>query len=271
MDKANKMIGFIGAGAMGEAMIKGFINSGRVAPGDIVAAEPREAQRNNLREKYGIQVVIENSKVIERCELVFLAVKPQVIAGVLTEISRGLQKKHVLLSIAAGISLQFLEDNCPPGTSVWRIMPNTPALAGEGMIAYCGGRWVTAEQEEIIHPLLASLGTAIKLPENYMNAVTGLSGSGPAYILYFLEAMIDGGVKAGLPRDISSELALQTLYGTAYMLKEEKTHPALLKEKVTSPGGTTIYGLHVLEKGAVAGWIMEAVVEAARRARELEK
>ncbi|MGE5557209.1 MAG: pyrroline-5-carboxylate reductase [Bacillota bacterium] len=262
---------FIGAGAMGEAMISRLIGSGLVPANQVIAAEPRDSQREYLKQKYGIGVTPDNKQALAESTLVFLAVKPQVLPEILPGLAGAVKPSHLVVSFVTGITLGFLEKNCPPRTPIWRVMPNTPALVGAGMMAYCSGSAVSPDAEKILVSLLSALGEVLKVPESYMDAVTGVSGSGPAFVIYFLEAMINGGIKAGLPRDVATRLAVQTLYGTACMLKEEKISPSLLREKVTSAGGTTIYGLHVLENGAVGGSVMEAIFQAAQRARELSK
>ncbi|PKM81660.1 MAG: pyrroline-5-carboxylate reductase [Firmicutes bacterium HGW-Firmicutes-14] len=266
----NKKIGFIGAGAMAEALIRSMLQGGLITPPSGVWASDIDVDRGRyLSDKYGIIFVENNKDLIEIVDAVIYAVKPFMMEQVVSEVSPHVREGQLHISIAAGIPLRTLEQNLPSGTPVIRVMPNTPCLIGEGASAYALGAAAGEEDEELVKEILKCAGTAVKVAENLMNAVTGLSGSGPAYVFLILEALIDGAVKAGLPRDVASVLASQTLAGSARLVQESGEHPARLKDMVTTPGGTTIAGLHVLEQGKLRAVLIDAVMAAARRAEEL--
>jgi len=271
MSLTGKTIGFIGAGAMAEALIKGALQGGFTEPGHIWASDLSEDRGHWLTEKFGINFTADNKYLIRNVDVVIYAVKPHILEDVLAEVKPHTAEKQLHISIAAGISLAFIEGRLPPGTPVVRVMPNTPCLVGEGASAYAPGSAVGPDDEMLVTWLLNCAGVSVRVHENLMNAVTGLSGSGPAYVFLILEALIDGGVKAGLPRDTAATLAAQTVLGAARLLLETKEHPARLKDMVTTPGGTTIAGLHVLEQGKLRGTLMDAVLAAAGRASELGK
>ncbi|MHB9094736.1 MAG: pyrroline-5-carboxylate reductase [Eubacteriales bacterium] len=264
-----KNIGFIGAGAMAEALIKGILRNGIAKAADVWASDKSQARGRYLCEQYGINFLENNKDLIKKVDVVVYAVKPFVLGDVLTEISTWVAPGQLHISVAAGISLEFIEKNLPAGIPVVRVMPNTPCLVGAGASAYSLGKAAGPDQENLVKEILQSTGVSIKVPEHLMNAVTGLSGSGPAYVFLILESLIDGGVKAGLPRDVASLLATQTLLGAARLVQETGEHPARLKDMVTTPGGTTIAGLHALEQGKLRATLMDAVLAAARRAEEL--
>jgi len=262
-------IGFIGAGAMGGALIAGLVKSGLVSPEKIFAYDICLERLENLKKDYGIRVVANAQSLVEKAGIVILAVKPQN----LPEAVQGLNFKpsHLIISIAAGISLKQLMNWLGPELAIIRAVPNTPALVGEGITALAANPAVTAEQKELALAIFGSVGRALMLPEEQLNAVTGLSGSGPAYVYLMIEALAAGGVWCGLPRDVAVQLAAQTLLGAARMVLLTGEHPAVLKDRVTSPGGTTIAGLEVLERRAVRGALMEAVKAGAERARALSE
>jgi pyrroline-5-carboxylate reductase len=201
--------------------------------------------------------------------VIVLAVKPAHVATVLREVRAHVGERHLLLSLAAGVPLTRLEEGLDAGVRVVRVMPNTPALVGASASAYATGRSATAEDGQLVRRLLSAVGLALPVPEALLDAVTGLSGSGPAYVFLMIEALSDGGVAAGLPRDIANQLAAQTVFGSARMLLETGLHPGALKDMVTSPGGTTIDGLHELERAGVRGAFINAVRAAAEKARKL--
>jgi pyrroline-5-carboxylate reductase len=263
-----KTIGFIGGGNMAEALVKGLL-AGGVSKKSILVAEPQEARRSYMAETYGIRCLEENQGVVASSNAVILAVKPQIATAVLkgTVIAKGADK--VIISIMAGVKIETMESALPKGARVIRVMPNTPALALQAASAIAPGANATADDIDLARSIFELVGKAWIVDEKLMDAVTGLSGSGPAYVLTFIEALSDAGVKNGLSRDIATGLAAQTVFGTAKLLMETGEHAAVLKEKVTSPGGTTIAGLHMLEKEGFRGTVINAVDAATARSREL--
>ncbi|MGI9951127.1 pyrroline-5-carboxylate reductase [Moorellaceae bacterium AZ2] len=265
----NKKIGFIGAGAMGGALIQGLLASQLVPPEKIVAFDISRERLEELAQKHGLRPATGGSQVLEEADIIVVAVKPQTMAEALKALS--FKESHLVISVAAGITLKQLEGWIGPGVPIMRAVPNTPALVGEGITVLAGNRLVTPEQEKAALAIFASVGEALLLPEDQLDAVTGLSGSGPAYVYLFIEALADGGVLCGLGRETALKLAAQTVLGAARMVLNTGEHPAVLKSRVTSPGGTTIAGLEILESRAIRGALMEAVRTAARRARALSE
>jgi pyrroline-5-carboxylate reductase len=263
-------IGFIGGGNMAEALIKGLLAGGLPAAA-LVVAEPSQERRAFLSDRYGIRVSEGNVPVTAGSSIIFLSVKPQVAPMVLAEIGGGLSSDKLLITIMAGIRTDAIESACPAGTRVVRVMPNTPALVMEAASAITAGRFATGDDLSLTRRIFELVGKCWPVDEKLMDAVTGLSGSGPAYVLTFIEALSDAGVKNGLTREVAFGLAAQTVIGTARLLLETREHPALLKEKVTSPGGTTIAGLHVLENEGFRGTVINAVDAATARSKELGK
>ncbi|MGP7969524.1 MAG: pyrroline-5-carboxylate reductase [Desulfobaccales bacterium] len=261
-------LGFIGAGAMGGAIIQGLLAGGRVAGKDLVYYDP-ERTRQKQMDQLGVQAAKAPAAVME-AQVVLLAVKPQIMGQVVAEIQAAARPDHLIISIAAGVTLKALETALPQ-SRVIRAMPNTPTLAGAGMAALAPGSRATQEDLALALEIFEAVGRAVVVEEKLMDAVTGLSGSGPAYVAVFLEALTDGGVKMGLPRPLALLLASQTVFGAARLCLEQEITPGMLKDLVTSPGGTTIAGLHVLEEGRFRGLVMSAVEAAARRSRELGK
>lgn len=261
-------IGFIGGGNMAEAIIKGMI-TGETAAETIFVSEPVEARREQLTAKYGVRTTANNSELTLSCKTIILAVKPQQAASVCSSLTTEIKGKHLLVSIMAGISCRRLEDFFSESPRVVRVMPNTPALVLCGAAAVAGGKSATEADMTTVEAIFSLVGTCCRVDEKLMDAVTGLSGSGPAYVLTFIEALADGGVKNGLPREIALNLAMQTVLGTARLLAETGEHPGSLRDKVTSPGGTTIAGLHALEKGSFRATVMNAVEAATVRSKEL--
>jgi pyrroline-5-carboxylate reductase len=263
-----KKIGFIGGGNMAEAIIKGLVGGG-FPVGAIMVAEPVSLRRDFLVSEYSVEVTDDNLDVARKADIIILAIKPQVAASVLTGLELVTSSDTLIISIMAGVSTGFIEETLTNGVRVIRCMPNTPALVQAAATALCPGRKATGQDLEIAREIFARVGVVVTVPEKQMDAVTGLSGSGPAYVFTFMEALADAGVKNGLPRDVAASLAVQTVLGAARMAAETGEHPALLREKVTSPGGTTIAGLHTLENGRFRGLIMDAVDAATQRSREL--
>lgn len=264
-----KNIGFIGGGQMAEALIKGLIYSGFVPKEKITASDPAEGRRAHLAEAYGIKTTAENKDVVLDSDVLILAVKPQIISRVLEDINEYITVDHLILSIAAGVPIRSLQDALPHDSRVIRIMPNTPALVGYGAAALSAGSFAREEDMLLAKEIMSAVGTATVLSEHLMDAVTGLSGSGPAYVFAFIEGLIDAGVREGLPRPVARDLVLQTVIGSAIMCKETGRHPSELTAMVTSPGGTTIEGIYMLEKGALKGVLMDAVRAATHRSKTL--
>lgn len=262
-------VGFLGAGKMATALAKGFVRAGVVQPGRLFASDVVPAARDAFSKETGGTDLADNQSVIRNAKVIILAVKPNQITELLTELRPAVTPEHLFLSIAAGITLAKLEAALPAGARVVRVMPNTPALVGESAAGYALGKQATAADGALTQQLLAATGVAFEVKEYLLDAVTGLSGSGPAYVCLMIEALSDGGVAAGLPRDVATRLAAQTLLGTAKMVLETGTHPAVLRDMVTSPGGTTIEGLHELEKAGVRAGLMNAVRVAADKSRKL--
>ena len=262
-------IGFLGAGKMATALAKGFVRAGLASPQQIMASDSSAAALALFGEQVGAKTTGFNPDVLKFADVLILSVKPDQILPLLAEIRSGLTDKHLLISIAAGIPLARLEDSLPQGTRLIRVMPNTPALVGASASAYAAGKYALAEDSTLAQKLLAAVGMAFPLKEPLLDAVTGLSGSGPAYVFTIIEALSDGGVAAGLPRDVATKLAAQTVLGSAKMLLETGLHPGVLKDMVTSPGGTTIEGVHELEKGGMRGVLINAVRAAADKSRKL--
>lgn len=260
--------GFIGAGKMASAMIRGMIRSGVAEPSRISTYDPVAASAAEVG-ALGVQVLGSNREVAASSHVLVLAVKPQVMHTVLADLEPGIGPGHLVISIAAGIPLKTLAAGLGPEPRLVRVMPNTPALVGEGAAGFCLGATATIEDEELVRRCFNSIGRAYRVPETLMDAVTGLSGSGPAFAYLMIESLSDGGVRAGLPRDIATALAAQTVLGAAKMVLETGLHPGVLKDQVTSPGGTTIAGLHALEKGAARAAFIDAVDSASRRSAEL--
>jgi pyrroline-5-carboxylate reductase len=262
-------IGFLGAGKMGAALARGFIQAEFVGPKDIVAADPVAAARKYFADEIGTATTESNAEAAKAASVLILAVKPDQCPGVLAELRNQFTDHHLLISIAAGVTLAKLEGALPPGARVIRVMPNTPALVGAGASAFALGKSATAADGELAKGLLSAVGIAFQVKESLLDAVTGLSGSGPAYVYQFIEALSDGGVAAGLPRDLATQLAAQTCLGAAKMVLETGQHPGALKDQVTSPGGTTIEGLHALEKGKLRATVISAVRAATEKSKKL--
>src|SRR2546425_4640333 len=264
-------IGVIGAGKIGSAIVRGVIRAGLVAKDQVMASDVSDALRQAISNELGIQVTSDNGAVCDFADIVILAVKPQILDGVVKEMARKLGKTKLVVSVAAGVPLSRIESNLAQGARVVRVMPNIPCVVGAGASCYAGGAHATAKDLENVALVLNSFGIALPVEEKYLDAVTGLSGSGPAYVFLFIEAMADGGVQVGLSRDVALKLALQTVYGSARMALESAKHLGELKDEVTSPGGTTIAGLYALEQKGFKGTVMDAIVHATRRAQELGK
>ena len=258
--------GFIGAGAMGGALLKGLLTAGRVKPGELVFSDP-DPRRQEEMEKLGVEAALDNAEVMHS-PVVVLAVKPQILRSVLEEIRDYTRPWQLVISIAAGVPLALLEEALH-NSRVIRAMPNAPLLVQAGMTALAPGSRATQEDITLALDLFRAVGRAEVVAETHLDVITALSGSGPAFAAVFLEALADGAVKMGLPRTLAMEFAAQTVLGTARLLLEKNLHPGLLKDLVTSPGGTTIHGLHALEQGAFRAAVISAIESATWRAQDL--
>jgi pyrroline-5-carboxylate reductase len=264
----SKRIAFIGAGQMAEALLGGLLAAAPEAAGRLLATDPLPARRDLIKQRFGIRVGSDNLEAVTWAEVVVLAVKPQIFDAVAREIAPAASGRLVL-SIAAGVPIRRIAEHLPGTARVVRVMPNAPALVREGVSALAFGPGVTSDDQTLACSLFETVGRVVTVEERLMDAVTGLSGSGPAFVCLAIEALADGGVKAGLPRAVAEQLAAQTVLGAARMVLETGKHPAQLKDLVASPGGTTIAGLHRLEEGGLRACLIAAVEAAAKRSEEL--
>lgn len=262
-------LGFIGAGQMATALARGWLVAGLVSPDRLAASDPVAAARQRFQADTGVVATVDNAPVVAAGDVLLLAVKPQTMKGVLDELRTLLQPRHLVVSIAAGVTLKRLREGLGEHVRLIRVMPNTPCLVGASAAGYSPADTATTDDVALVDRLLNAVGTAKRLPESLLDAVTGLSGSGPAFVAVIVEALADGGVRMGLPRDVALALAAQTVLGSARMILEANLHPAQLKDMVASPAGTTIAGLHALERGGLRAALMDAVEAATRRAAEL--
>lgn len=258
----------IGGGMMGEALLSRLVFEKFFEANEILVSDPVVDRQNFLADRYGVQVTGNNVEAAEASELLLLAIKPQIFSQVTQQIRGSLNSSAVIVSILAGISLPQLE-SAFSSHAVIRAMPNTPAQVGAGVTAIARGTHVSDDQFSLAKKVLSAVGSVVEVPESMMDAVTGLSGSGPGYIALVVEALADGGVASGLPRAIAMQLAIDTVLGTAKLLKESKLHPGELKDRVTSPGGTTIAGVAMLEERGLRSALIEAVKAATARSKEL--
>lgn len=264
-------IAFIGAGSMAEALIRGLIHANVIAAERIIGTGRRPERLRVLQEQYGIQTSTDNVQAVQDADVVVLSVKPQILPQILTEVAESIHPEALVISVAAGIPLKVIERALGPHARVCRSMPNTPAIVGAGATAFAAGTHVTEAQLGQVRALFEAVGVVTQLDETLLDAVTGLSGSGPAYVFMIIEALADAGVKVGLPRWEAQRLAAQTVLGAAQLLIETGEHPGVLKDRVTSPGGTAIAGLHTLEEGGLRTTLINAVVAATSRSAELGK
>jgi len=263
-------VGFLGAGKMATALAKGLINSGFTSASQIIASDIYPSAAKSFCEVTGAKTASSNIAVLQNATIIFLSVKPQTVLPLLQELREQLQKEHLIVSIAAGVTLKQMEE-VVPGQRIIRVMPNTPCLVGAGASGFARGSNAADADAELVTRMLETVGIAFEVAEPLLDAVTGLSGSGPAYVFEMIEALSDGGVLVGLPRATATRLAAQTLMGAARMVLETGEHPGQLKDAVTSPGGTTIAGLHELEKGGLRATLMNAVQSASKRSRALAR
>lgn len=264
-----KKVGVVGVGKLGEALVTGLLKNGALQRGDIRGSVGHERSLSRIAERLGIEAGLDNKAAVQGCDIVLVAVKPQNMDKVIREIEPALTASQMLITVAASVSTRFVEDRLSRPIPVVRAMPNTPCILNAGMTALCAGRNVRSEHLQTAQAIFKCVGETVIVDESLMDGVTGLSASGPAYLYVVIESLAEAGVKLGIPRDISTLLAAQTMYGAAKMVLDLKAHPALLKDAVTTPAGCTIDGLLELEEGKLRVTLIKAVVKAAERAREL--
>lgn len=264
-------VGFIGAGQMALALAKGFLQSGLIQKDQLRASDPSQETRTRFADQTGGTVLADNREVVLNSDIIILAVKPQYLSPVLEEVKSDITAEHLVVSIAAGVPLRTYIDSLGDDRRVVRVMPNTPCQIGAGACAFARGGSATDDDASQTQAMLSTVGLAFEVPETQLDAITGLSGSGPAYVYQIIEALSDGGVLVGLPRNVATSLAAQTVYGAARMVLETDLHPGQLKDAVTSPSGTTINGLKALEEGHLRATLINAVRAATERSRELSK
>lgn len=263
----NLKIGFIGGGALAESVIRGIAKK-LFAPENIFVTEKIPARRDYLTQKYSVNAAADFATFAEKIDVLIIAVKPKDVNSALAEVAQKISSKTLVMSVVAGYKLEKLE-NFLPKQAVIRVMPNVAVLVGEGMMAYTAGKNATAENLAFAKKFWSAIGRAVEVEEKLMDAVTGLSGSGPAYAFLMIDALADGGVAAGLPRNYAIELAAQTLLGAAKMVLETGEHPDVLRDRVTSPAGTTIEGIRILERNNFRSALIEAVISAAEKSKNL--
>jgi len=265
-------IGFIGGGQMAEALIKGMISAKLYTSDDIFLIEPNSVRREHMEYQYGIRCFESTETFWQSCRIVIIAVKPQVMKSVMESAKPHVAESHIVISIAAGIPISYYESELGSnGYKIIRVMPNTPALVLEGTSAISCNDNVTDKELQLAENIFNAVGISVLLDETYLDAATGLSGSGPAYVFTFIEALIDAGIKVGLTRYTAETMAVQTVLGSVKLMQQEKKHPAVLRSMVTSPGGTSIAAHHFLEKKGFRGILMDAVEIATNRSKELGK
>jgi pyrroline-5-carboxylate reductase len=264
-------IAFLGAGAMGEALMRGLISAGVYSPSQIVVYDPSAERLQFVVNSLQIEEAQDATAAAKDADVLIVAVKPNMVSKALAPLRDSFSPAQTVISIAAGVTIKQLEANFAQAVPVIRVMPNTPALVGHAATAIALGTHAGEEQRLLAHRIFGAVGIAVDVEEKLLDAVTGLSGSGPAYIYIFIEALSDAGVKMGLPRDVSTRLAAQTVLGGAQMVLQTGSHPGELKDKVTSPGGTTIAALHALESGGLRAAVYDAVEASTIRSRELSK
>jgi pyrroline-5-carboxylate reductase len=259
----------LGAGKAGEALVAGLLSSGWAKPADIVATARHQERIDELSKRYGIEGTLDNVVAVKGAQVVVIAVKPQDIEALLGDVGVALDSSQTVLSIAAAIPTELIERHVGDGVPVVRAMPNAPVTVHEGMAGVTGGAHATEEHVALAEEVLGSVGRSVRVDEAYMDAVTAVSGSGPAYFALLAESMIEAGILLGLSREVSTDLVVQTMLGTAKLLRDEKMHPVELREMVTSPGGTTISAIRALEQAGVRAAFLNAIQAAMKRSREL--
>lgn len=268
-DFSNSRIAVLGAGKMGGILVKALVNKHRIPPDRVRATVAHEGRAHELSHKLGIDVTTDNLSVVDGADIIFVCVKPQVVQELMEQISDKVSADQLVISVAASVHTSQIEGALGGGVPVVRAMPNTPCVLGQGMTAICKGQYAKPEHVEAATSLFNAVGRTVVVDEKHMDAVTGLSASGPAYIYIILESLAEAGVKVGLPRDVATLLAAQTTLGAATVVLETGDHPALLKDAVTTPAGCTIDGIMELEEGKLRVTLIKAVVKAAQRAKEL--
>jgi pyrroline-5-carboxylate reductase len=266
---AHLKIGFLGGGNMAAALVKGLLHAKVVPPESVIVSDVKPERLKWLEETHGVKTTTDNHALVKTCDVVVLAVKPQVFDKVLDAVGADFRSDQLLVSVAAGVPVSAMEGRLPANARVVRSMPNTPATVDAGATAIAPGSHATEDDLDVARALFSAVGRVVTLDETLLDAVTGLSGSGPAYVMLMIEALADGGVKVGLHRDTALLLAAQTVFGSAKLLLETGEHPGRLKDMVTSPGGTAIAGLHTLESGGLRRTLIDAVEAATMRAAEL--
>jgi pyrroline-5-carboxylate reductase len=264
-----KKLAIIGAGKLGEALLTGILGSQLIPASRVEATVAHQPRADSLAEKYGIRAHTENARAVKGADLILVALKPQQVRGFLREVKRHLRKDAVIISAAASVTTALIERELGRAARVVRAMPNTPCLIRQGMTALAAGRHATAEDVRVAQRIFDSMGRSVVVDEKHMDAITGLSGSGPAYVYLIIESLAEGGVKLGLPRELSTQLSAQTLLGASALVLHTGEHPAKLKDVVTTPAGCTIDGLLELEEGGLRVTLIKAVVRAAGRAKQL--
>ena len=264
-------IGVLGAGKMGPAIIRGVIRAGLVEKEQVMASEPRDEAREVLAREVGIKVTRDNREVCDFADVIILAVKPQIVPIVLDEVSDKIGKNKIVVSIAAGVPTSRIEARLERGVRVIRVMPNTPCIVGAAASAYAPGKHASQKDLDQVGMILGRVGFAVPVEERHLDAVTGLSGSGPAYVFLFMESLVEGAVQAGLSQQVALDLTMQTVYGAAKLAMESGKPLEQLRDEVTSPGGTTLAGLQALEKGNFQGTVRDAVLHATHRSQEMGK
>ncbi|MGH2787234.1 MAG: pyrroline-5-carboxylate reductase [Actinomycetota bacterium] len=264
-----KKLAVLGGGKMGEALIAGLADSGWCRPEDIVVTGRRQDRLDELAQNYKVRASLRNADAVVGADIVVIAVKPQDLDGLLADISRMITAEQTVLSLVAAIPTSYIESRLGPSIPIVRAMPNTPALVHEGMAGIAAGRHANAEHLDLAKEVLGQVGRVVSVSEPYLDAVTAISGSGPAYFALLAEAMIEGGILLGLSREVATELVIQTMLGSAKLLRDSHMHPVELREMVTSPGGTTIRAIRVLEQSGVRAAFLNAIQAAMDRSLEL--
>lgn len=267
----DKEIAFVGVGSVGETLMKGLFDAGAIDASHVRATHPGRERREELSSRHGVRVFESNAEGVRGAEMVLLCVKPQILLKVVEEIAPELSDQTLIISIAAGVPIEAMERRLHRNARVVRVMPNTPCLVGAGASALAAGPHATDEDLRQAERVFSAVGKTVVVEESLLDAATGLSGSGPAYVFLVIEALADGGVKMGLSRDRSMRLAAQTVFGAAKLLIETGEHPGRLKDQVTSPGGAAIAGIHTLESGGLRTTLINAVEAATLRSKELGK
>jgi len=264
-----RKLGVIGAGKLGEAIVAGLLRQGELAAEDVIASVKHQESTDRVRERLGVRATTNNREVVEASDIILVAVKPQNMDKAMREIADLVTTAHLVISVAASVTTAYIQERLESDVPVVRAMPNTPSLINAGMTALCGGQFAERSHLQTAEAIFACVGETVFVDEVLMDGVTALSASGPAYLYVVIESLAEAGVKLGIPRDVSTLLAAQTMLGAARMVLESKAHPALLKDSVTTPAGCTIDGLLELEEGKLRVTLIKCVVKAAERAREL--